>query len=88
MPDNPTWTQVAEFAAKLNDKANRSYGLCIRGQPGCGENMAKYFGVTTIYKEGIPSVHRPGGGHPGVGPPTAWGLQVMMKERDSFRPWN
>jgi ABC-type glycerol-3-phosphate transport system substrate-binding protein len=39
MPDNPTWTQVAEFAAKLNDKANRSYGLCIRGQPGWGENM-------------------------------------------------
>jgi sorbitol/mannitol transport system substrate-binding protein len=40
MPDKPTWDQIAEFAAKLNDKANGTYGLCIRGQPGWGENMA------------------------------------------------
>ena len=36
MSDNPTWSQVAEFAAKLSDKANGTYGLCIRGQPGWG----------------------------------------------------
>lgn len=40
MPDNPTWGEVAKFAAELNDKANGTYGLCIRGQPGWGENMA------------------------------------------------
>jgi sorbitol/mannitol transport system substrate-binding protein len=40
MPDNPTWSEVAEFAAQLNDTANGTYGLCIRGQPGWGENMA------------------------------------------------
>lgn len=40
MPEKPTWTQIADFAAKLDDKANGTYGLCIRGQPGWGENMA------------------------------------------------
>jgi ABC-type glycerol-3-phosphate transport system substrate-binding protein len=40
MPEQPTWTQIAEFAAKLDDKANGMNGLCIRGQPGWGENMA------------------------------------------------
>jgi ABC-type glycerol-3-phosphate transport system substrate-binding protein len=40
MPDKPTWSQIAEFAAKLDDKAHGNYGLCIRGQPGWGENMA------------------------------------------------
>jgi ABC-type glycerol-3-phosphate transport system substrate-binding protein len=40
MPDKPSWDQIAEFAAKLDDKANGTYGLCIRGQPGWGENMA------------------------------------------------
>lgn len=40
MPDKPTWTQIADFAAKLDDKANGFHGLCIRGQPGWGENMA------------------------------------------------
>lgn len=40
MPDNPTWTQIGEFAAKLDDKANGVAGICIRGLPGWGENMA------------------------------------------------
>jgi ABC-type glycerol-3-phosphate transport system substrate-binding protein len=40
MPDVPTWSQIAEFAAKLNDSANGIYGLCLRGQPGWGENMS------------------------------------------------
>ena len=40
MPDKPTWSQIAEFAAKLDDKAHEVYGICIRGQPGWGENMA------------------------------------------------
>ncbi|MBR0564791.1 sugar ABC transporter substrate-binding protein [Azoarcus sp. L1K30] len=45
MPRNPTWTQVAAFAAKLHDPANGVYGICLRGSPGWGENMTL---VTTI----------------------------------------
>lgn len=40
MPDQPTWSQIADFASKLDDKANGMAGLCIRGLPGWGENMA------------------------------------------------
>ncbi|TKC82880.1 sugar ABC transporter substrate-binding protein [Trinickia terrae] len=40
MPDQPTYTQIAEFADKLNDKANGVYGICLRGKAGWGENMA------------------------------------------------
>lgn len=40
MPEHPTWTQIGEFAAKLDDKANGVSGICIRGLPGWGENMA------------------------------------------------
>jgi ABC-type glycerol-3-phosphate transport system substrate-binding protein len=40
MPDDSTWSEVAAFAARLNDKAHGIYGLCLRGQPGWGENMA------------------------------------------------
>ncbi len=40
MPDQPTWTQIRDFAAKLDDKNNDVHGICIRGLPGWGENMA------------------------------------------------
>ena len=40
MPDQPTWEQIKEFAAKLNDPDNNVYGICARGKPGWGENMA------------------------------------------------
>ena len=39
MPEKPTWSQVAEFASKLTDKSKQIYGICLRGQPGWGENM-------------------------------------------------
>nr|WP_040263130.1 sugar ABC transporter substrate-binding protein [Pseudomonas massiliensis] len=45
MPDKPTWTQVGEFASKLTDKSKDQYGLCLRGKPGWGENMAL---ITTL----------------------------------------
>jgi sorbitol/mannitol transport system substrate-binding protein len=38
MPDRPTWTQVAEFARKL--KTNDRAGICLRGLPGWGEQLA------------------------------------------------
>ncbi|WP_222183870.1 ABC transporter substrate-binding protein [Geminicoccus harenae] len=40
MPEQPTWEQVKEWAAKLHDPANKQYGICLRGLPGWGENMA------------------------------------------------
>jgi sorbitol/mannitol transport system substrate-binding protein len=40
MPDQPTWDQIRDFAAKLTDKAKDVYGVCLRGKPGWGENMA------------------------------------------------
>ncbi|MBU2285969.1 MAG: sugar ABC transporter substrate-binding protein [Gammaproteobacteria bacterium] len=40
MPDQPTWTQVRDLAAKVNDPAGGVYGMCLRGKPGWGDNMA------------------------------------------------
>ncbi len=40
MPDAPTYTQIHQFADKLTDKPNQVYGMCLRGKPGWGENMA------------------------------------------------
>jgi sorbitol/mannitol transport system substrate-binding protein len=40
MPAHPTYDQIAKFAAKLTDKSKGIYGICLRGKPGWGENMA------------------------------------------------
>lgn len=40
MPEQPTYDQIKEFAAELHDPANDVYGICLRGKPGWGENMA------------------------------------------------
>ncbi|MBV8564309.1 MAG: extracellular solute-binding protein, partial [Methylobacteriaceae bacterium] len=40
MPDKPTYQQLAEYADKLTDKKAPVYGMCLRGKPGWGENMA------------------------------------------------
>lgn len=40
MPDAPTYAEIKEFATKLTDKSKEQYGLCLRGKPGWGENMA------------------------------------------------
>ncbi len=40
MPDAPTWDFIAEAAAKMTDKANGVFGVCLRGKAGWGENMA------------------------------------------------
>ncbi len=40
MPDSPTWTFIAEAARKMTDKASETYGICLRGKAGWGENMA------------------------------------------------
>jgi sorbitol/mannitol transport system substrate-binding protein len=40
MPEQPTWDQIRDFAGKLTDKSKGQYGICLRGKPGWGENMA------------------------------------------------
>ena len=40
MPAHPTYTQIKHFADKLTDKSKQQYGICLRGKPGWGENMA------------------------------------------------
>ncbi len=39
MPDQPTWHEMREFAARLHDPDNGVYGICLRGKPGWGENI-------------------------------------------------
>ncbi len=40
MPDHPTYAEIRTFADKITDKPNQIYGMCLRGKPGWGENMA------------------------------------------------
>ena len=40
MPAQPTYADIARFAAALNDPAHDVYGVCLRGKPGWGENIA------------------------------------------------
>ncbi|EFL35568.1 substrate binding protein [Streptomyces viridochromogenes DSM 40736] len=39
MPPNPTWEQVADLAARV-DGADGASGICLRGLPGWGQNLA------------------------------------------------
>jgi sorbitol/mannitol transport system substrate-binding protein len=40
MPEKPTWEFIRRAADKMTDKAAGVYGVCLRGKPGWGENMA------------------------------------------------
>jgi sorbitol/mannitol transport system substrate-binding protein len=40
MPEKPTWDFIKQAADKLTDKGAGVYGICLRGKPGWGENMA------------------------------------------------
>jgi sorbitol/mannitol transport system substrate-binding protein len=40
MPAHPTWQQVAAIADQLNDPAHGQAGICLRGDPGWGEDLA------------------------------------------------
>jgi sorbitol/mannitol transport system substrate-binding protein len=40
MPEHPTYAQIKQFADGVTDKAGGVYGICLRGKPGWGENMA------------------------------------------------
>ena len=40
LPERPTWEQVKALAAKIHDPKAGVYGICLRGKPGWGDNMA------------------------------------------------
>ena len=40
MPETADLRPDHEFASKLTDKSKEQYGICLRGKPGWGENMA------------------------------------------------
>ena len=40
MPEKPTWDFIKTAAAKITDKYDGIYGICLRGKAGWGENMA------------------------------------------------
>jgi len=45
LPERPSWSQVRDAAARMHDPAAGVYGICLRGKPGWGDNMAL---VTTM----------------------------------------
>lgn len=40
MPAQPSYADIKRFAAALHDPAHKTYGICLRGKAGWGENMA------------------------------------------------
>jgi sorbitol/mannitol transport system substrate-binding protein len=49
MPLHPTWDQVAKIAAELHNPAKGRAGICLRGDPGWGENLAPIDTVINAY---------------------------------------
>ena len=49
MPAAPTYAQIRQFADKITDKPNQVYGMCLRGKPGWGENMAFMTPLVTAF---------------------------------------
>lgn len=64
MPANPTWQQVADIAAKI-DNPSGMRGICLRGQPGWGQLFAPLttvvntFGGTWFEKDWTAKVNSP-----------------------------
>jgi len=40
MPEAPSYEKIRDLAGQLHDPDNEQYGICLRGKPGWGENMA------------------------------------------------
>lgn len=45
IPEAPTWDEVAKAAAKMDDRSGGVSGICLRGLPGWGQNLAS---LTTV----------------------------------------
>jgi sorbitol/mannitol transport system substrate-binding protein len=49
MPAQPTYGFIEKAAAALNDPQKQLYGICLRGKPGWGENMAYVSTLVNTY---------------------------------------
>ncbi len=49
MPARPTWTQVADLAAKLDGAQPAMRGICLRGEPGWGQMAAPFTTVVNTF---------------------------------------
>lgn len=49
MPYQPTWSELARLAAKLNDPGRGIHGICLRGSPGWGENITLLTTMVNAY---------------------------------------
>jgi sorbitol/mannitol transport system substrate-binding protein len=49
MPVKPTWAQIESFAKKIHNPKAGFYGICLRGLPGWGENMAVFATVVNTF---------------------------------------
>jgi sorbitol/mannitol transport system substrate-binding protein len=49
MPERPTWREIAEFAARLDDDETGMAGICLRGKPGWGESLAPFTTVANTF---------------------------------------
>ena len=49
IPDSPTWSEVMSAAEAMTDRENEIYGICLRGKPGWGENMAFLTAMANSY---------------------------------------
>ena len=69
MPDNPTWGHVADAAAAMTQKDKGVYGICLRGKPGWGDNMAfittmaNSFGAQWFNADWTPALDSPAWAH-------------------------
>jgi sorbitol/mannitol transport system substrate-binding protein len=69
MPDNPTWGHVADAAAAMTDRDAGLYGICLRGKPGWGDNMAflstmaNSFGAKWFNEDWTPDLDSPAWNH-------------------------
>src|SRR4051812_8318427 len=65
MPEKPTWQQVADIAAQVDNKQPGMRGICLRGQPGWGQVFAPLttvdntFGGTWFEQDWTPKVDSP-----------------------------
>jgi sorbitol/mannitol transport system substrate-binding protein len=66
MPERPTWRQVADLAAQVDNAQPDMRGICLRGQPGWGQVIAPLttvvntFGGTWFDKDWNAQVNGPG----------------------------
>ena len=49
MPTAPNWDFIKQAAAAITDKSNGIYGICLRGKPGWGENIALLTAMANSY---------------------------------------